>query len=237
MKDSDNAPGTGGLFANSSGGANDIILSIGVEDSTGESTVYAEIDGVSETIDLLKPVAIAAAGVKLTGANGSLTILGLGDGQDEDLKIDLNTTADTIEITSPASSAAAIDINTLNLVSTDYIAGGVKLLGTWASPITSVGAYALAAANAYNTLVFYNDTDEITLPAAVAGMNVCIMVPAATLVPIGPDGTDVIVLEGTALAAGGAFSVAAVAGNFACLAADAANHWVTMGTKGIMTAL
>lgn len=56
MNDSDNAVGEGSIFANSSGGINDIILTIGVEDSTGESTPYIEVDGVSETVDLLKPL-------------------------------------------------------------------------------------------------------------------------------------------------------------------------------------
>lgn len=63
MNDSDNAAGTSGLFGNSSGGANDIILSIGVEDSTGESTVYIEVDGVSETADFLKPTTLQAGDV------------------------------------------------------------------------------------------------------------------------------------------------------------------------------
>jgi hypothetical protein len=56
LKDTDDAAGTGAINANSSGGANDIILTFGVEDSIGESTPYIEVDGVSETIDLLKPV-------------------------------------------------------------------------------------------------------------------------------------------------------------------------------------
>jgi len=52
---------------------------------------------------------LASAGVKLTGSNGSLTILGLGDGADEDLKLDLNTTANTCLITSPTSLLTKID--------------------------------------------------------------------------------------------------------------------------------
>ncbi len=125
----------------------------------------------------------------------------------------------------------------LNLVTTGTISGAIPRLGTWASPITSTGAYSLAASNSYGMWIYYNDTDEITLPAAVGGMSVCVQVPAATLVPVGPNGTDVIVLEGTPLSAGQAFSIAAVAGNFACLIADVANHWVTAGTKGTMTAI
>ena len=63
LNDSDNAAGTAGSFANSSGGANDMIWSFGVEDSTGESTEYFQIDGVTETIDFLKPITLPNAGV------------------------------------------------------------------------------------------------------------------------------------------------------------------------------
>lgn len=76
LKDSDNAAGTAKIFGNSSGGANDIILSIGVEDSTGESTVYIEVDGVTETIDLLKPVVASGAvtaNAGITVGNGATT--------------------------------------------------------------------------------------------------------------------------------------------------------------------
>jgi hypothetical protein len=143
----------------------------------------------------------------------------------------------TLQASGITEDGTNVNIGALNLVSTGTISGKMPLLGTWASPITSTGAYALSAANAYGRWIYYNDTDEITLPAAVAGMSVCVQVPAATLVPVGPNGTDVIVLEGTALSAGQAFSIAAVAGNFACVVADAANHWVSAGTKGTLTAI
>jgi len=58
FQDTDDAAGTAYIYGNSSGGANDVIMSLGVEDSTGESTVYVELDGVTETIDLLKPVVV-----------------------------------------------------------------------------------------------------------------------------------------------------------------------------------
>lgn len=70
LQDSDNAAGTGSVFANSSGGANDIILSVGVEDSTGESTPYIEVDGVSETVDILKPL-VSTGAVTPASANGA----------------------------------------------------------------------------------------------------------------------------------------------------------------------
>lgn len=74
-------------------------------------------------------ITLKSDGVKLTGSNGSLTILGLGDGYDEDVKIDLNTTTNTIEITSPASSATTWDFNTLNVVTTGTLNAGQTTLG------------------------------------------------------------------------------------------------------------
>lgn len=73
FKDSDNAAGTAKIYGNSSGGANDIIMYIGVEDSTGESTNYVEIDGVSETIDALKPVVLSST-LAFVEAQGNTTI-------------------------------------------------------------------------------------------------------------------------------------------------------------------
>jgi len=63
LKDSDYVAGTGKIYSNSGGGVNDVILYIGVEDSTGESTHYIEVDGVSETIDMLKPTTLQAGDI------------------------------------------------------------------------------------------------------------------------------------------------------------------------------
>ena len=62
-QDSDDAAGTWYLYGNSSGGANDIIMSLGVEDSSGESTEYMQLDGVTETVDMLKPTTLQAGDI------------------------------------------------------------------------------------------------------------------------------------------------------------------------------
>jgi hypothetical protein len=54
LQDSDNAVGSGAINANSSGGANAIVLTIGVEDSTGESVSYIEIDGSNKRVESKK---------------------------------------------------------------------------------------------------------------------------------------------------------------------------------------
>jgi hypothetical protein len=182
-------------------------------------------------------LSVGTAGVKLTGdGDGAITFLGLGNGYDEDLTVNLDDTENTAVLSS-ITGVTSIDTGSINLVSTGYIAAGVKRLGTFASPITNVGTYSLAAANCYNTVIFYNDTDTLALPAAVAGMNLVIYVAGANLTTIDPDGTDVIVVDGTANGAGDAFTVAGVSGNYISLVADAVNHWVTLGSKGTISAL
>ena len=68
LQDSDNAAGTAKIYGNSSGGANDIIMYLGVEDSSGESTHYVELDGVTETVDILKP-AVFSSSVDVSSGN------------------------------------------------------------------------------------------------------------------------------------------------------------------------
>jgi hypothetical protein len=66
LQDSDNAAGTAAINFNSSGGANDIVATVGVEDSTGASTPYQQWDGVTETVDFLKDATLANGGVLRT---------------------------------------------------------------------------------------------------------------------------------------------------------------------------
>ena len=74
FQDTDNAAGTATIYGNSSGGVNDIIMTLGVEDSTGESTPYIEVDGVSETVDLLKPVVVTGnVGATTYGSDGTIS--------------------------------------------------------------------------------------------------------------------------------------------------------------------
>lgn len=75
LSDSDNAAGTAKIYGISGGGDNDIIMYLGVE-IAGTTTDFIEIDGVSETIDLLKPVVTsstvtAGGAVVPASANGA----------------------------------------------------------------------------------------------------------------------------------------------------------------------
>jgi hypothetical protein len=207
--------------------------------NTGTIGVAYLPSDLSSMTSLILPsnIIVGAAGVKLTGdGDGAITFLGLGDGSDEDLTLNLDDTANTAKLSS-STGVTTMDFSAINLVTTGTIHGGLPALGSFAAPITSTGTYSLAAENCWGGVVFYNDTDTLALPPAVAGMSVCIYVAGANLLTVDPNGTDVIVVDGTANAAGDAFTVAGAAGNFVCLVADAANHWITLGAKGALTAL
>jgi hypothetical protein len=176
-------------------------------------------------LDSTQGITLGSAGVKLSASNGSITILGLGDGQDEDMKIDLNTTANQITISSPASSADTVSLSALNLVTTGNINGGIKV---------EKDDDSLAAAQCYGTFHWYSGGAEtITLPAAVVGMNLCVYASDATVKNIDPNGTDTIVLNGTALTAGYQIESPGAAGNFICLMSFTANQWTTLGQSGV----
>ena len=234
MQDSDNAAGTAFLYGNSSGGANDIIMTLGVEDSGGESQGYIELDGVTETIDLLKPITVSQTGVKLTGSNGSLTILGLGDGQDEDIKIDLNTTANQITISSPASSADTISVSALNLVTTGQISGAIKTLSLGTTCTIGSDCDSTSTRIAYGGFILATAAITITMPAAAAGMSVCVYVRDAseTVVIDVPAGDQI---KPTTNATGDSISSPGAAGDFICMVAFDATDWYVLGKSGTWT--
>lgn len=167
-------------------------------------------------------ITLAAAGVKLTGSNGSLTILGLGDGQDEDVKIDLNTTANTIEITSPASSASAVDFNTLNLITTGTISGAIPM-------VSDSDNHTITSAEAYGYLLIATGAGTWTAPAAVAGMSWCLLQTGADEVIIDVDAGDHFVYEGAAESAGERLDSDATAGEYICAIAIDVDTWYVMG--------
>jgi hypothetical protein len=57
------------------------------------------------------PINLVSTGVKLTGANGVLTILGQGDGADENMTLDFNTTSNLVTIASGTSATFAFTPN------------------------------------------------------------------------------------------------------------------------------
>jgi hypothetical protein len=111
----------------------------------------------------------------------------------------------------------------------------MKNKGTFASPITT-NPLTLTAAECKNNVLWYGATGTVNLPAATAGMNLIIYNTGAFTITIDPNGTDVVVRDGTAQTGGVSFTLSSGAGNYVTLVADTANHWVTVGYKGTLAA-
>ena len=235
-------PNAGYIYSEADAAGTDISV-IGVDSAERVQIAASGSSGVTITPDTTitgdltvtgADITLAAAGVKLTGSNGALTILGLGDGQDEDVKIDLNTTANTIIVSSPASSATAVSFSALNLVTTGSIQGGIKI----SSDADGMDAAAMTAAGMYGTLFIATGAGTWILPTAVAGMSACLM-DSGTAHDLVLDATagDTIRLKGTEGADGATITNAtgSTTGDFVCVVAVDANKWSTMGMSGTWT--
>lgn len=216
LSDSDNAAGTGSIVANSGGGANDIILSIGVEDSTGESTTYIEVDGVTETVDLIKPTVatgkvtvdatnglqVGSTGVLITSDNdGAITFLGSSAGNDEDLTINLDDTANTAVVSS-STGVTKIDYGSIGSATTGTISGG-----TLTPVIDDPDNFAsnFTGANLYGGTFIANAAGTAALPNAAVGMNFTIVLETTgdtILEPLATGTDDTIYMNGLAAAQG-----------------------------------
>lgn len=216
-------------FSGSPANTEDFTISLGANDNI---VTFSSSTGAVSLVGLAS-YSLGATGVKLTGSNGSLTILGLGDGQDEDVKIDLNSTANSIDISSPASSATQVSLGTLNMVTTGTISGKVPM-------ITKSDDYTLgsdSAQEAYGYMVWISgDSKIVTLPAVAAGMSVCVYSTDATAKVVDPNGNDGI-KNGTAArnADGHKITSGGTAGDFVCLVADSADGWTVLGKSGTWT--
>jgi len=179
-----------------------------------------------------------AAGVKITGdGDGAITLLGLGDGSDEDLTINLDDTANTVKLSS-STGVTDMDFSAINLVTTGTITGRV--------PMITIGSErSLTAAECHGGFVMITAAGTYSLPAAATagyGSTVCIYVrDASETVVIEVDDSDKINLNGTALDAGDTIDSAGNAGDFICLISttdadgSGTDGWRTLGRSGTWT--
>ena len=172
-------------------------------------------------------------GANLTAGDGALVVLDSGSTTPEIYFY--RVYASSASESDPLVIAPDSNPGTLrwHLVNIYGIGDKINNIGTFGSPITS-NPYALTAANSYGPILWYGATGEIDLPAAVAGMSIIIYNTGAFTITIDPNGTDVIVRDGTAQSAGVSITLSSDAGNYVTLVADTANHWVTLGYKGIL---
>lgn len=240
--DSDNAAGTCGFYANSSGGANDIIWSFGVEDSTGASTPYFEIDGVTETVDFLKPVTLTS-GWSITGTTSGGQYLYLLE--DTDLGSNKsgwgiygNLAHDTIyalPLAAPAAgqvmSFAAPGNQTMSDGSTQSISVGTNVYKDQSQdPIIddadNFDDNCTGQCLRGGTFIV-NAAGTIVLPDATSGMNFTVILEGANATIIDPLGTgtaDAIHMNGLA-AADDENITSSTSGAICTIQYRSANHW------------
>lgn len=97
------------------------------------------------------------------------------------------------------------------------------------STLPAVATYAasqvLTAAQCYNTTVFVTAVATITLPAVAVGMSLDITQVGAFVMTIDPDTTQIIILNGTALAGGVTIVSDAATGETVKLVYHSAGTW------------
>jgi hypothetical protein len=196
---------------------------------------------VSVTGDLTvtgSDIILGAAGVQLTGdGDGAITFLGRGDGSDEDLTINLDDTANQVELTSSTGVA------TLKLAQGMVFSGNTNM-------ITKSEGATLTQAE-MNGLVFVTASATIVLPEIVAssptssqvtlGAAVCVAARDDNeVVTVDPNNNDSITLAGTKDTAGDSVKNTVTAstggGDFICMIAAEADNWFVMGISGTWTA-
>ena len=87
---------------------------------------------------------------------------------------------------------------------------------------------------AYGGLALISGDYDITLPAVVAGMSICVYNQAANEIQVIPNGSDGIILAGAArdTDGDGIRATDAAAGDYVCLFGDSSAGWTTLGTIG-----
>lgn len=114
----------------------------------------------------------------------------------------------------------------------DVVLTGISVTGTFASP-TTTNPLSLATYESYNRILYYGATGEIDLPAGVAGMNLIIYNTGAFTITIDPNGSEIIVRDGTAQSGGVSITLSSGAGNYVAMAFDG-SRWTTLGYKGTL---
>jgi Tfp pilus assembly protein FimT len=81
-------------------------------------------------------------GISLVGSNGAVTLLGTGDGEDENLVLDFNSTANTVGISS-TTGVTVIDFGSIGITSTGTVdlSGATTTFGTISSTDWVTQAY------------------------------------------------------------------------------------------------
>lgn len=203
------------------------ILSFGADDDV-TLTHVADV-GLTLNLDLTvggSDLTLNAAGVKLTGdGDGAITFLGLGDGSDEDLTINLDDTADTVTFSS-STGVTSLNFSALNLVTTGTIDGGIPVTTSTTATVTVSGMGG----------VYFNGDDDVIefdLPADPVNKAFCFGNNAyANALTLDPDDSDYITRDGTTAAQGEALVSSGNKKDWICVVGVDASNWRVTGEAG-----
>jgi hypothetical protein len=174
-------------------------------------------------------ISVGAAGVKLTGdGDGAITFLGLGNGSDEDLTLNLDDTSNT-GVFSSSTGLNILDFGAIALYTTGGISGKVVV-----TAYTSTGNIA-AEPDCYGGIVTNTGAGGaivLTLPDAVKGMSLKVILTVAQDVDINPQNGEQILVKTNA--AGDALSSDATIGSAVTLIAVSDTQWMAT-TEGTWT--
>jgi hypothetical protein len=135
-----------------------------------------------------------------------------------------------------ATSPSAGDDDT-SVPTTEWVQDELKATqtGTHASPSTTNPLTPTWAGPLHT--VWYGATGEIDLPAVATytGKAILIYNTGAFTITLDPNGTEVIVREGTVQSAGISMTLSSGAGNYVALFCDGA-RWITLGKNGTLAA-
>lgn len=196
------------------------------------NTLTSGATGWTTNLDLVvggSDLSLGSAGVKLTGdGDGAITLLGLGDGYDEGLTINLDDTENTAKFSS-STGVTTIDLSAIALLTTGQVRGAVDV--NLISTATTMGA-----ADCLGSFNEVTAATTVTLPSVAdvpVGASVCVYVrDASEQVSVYPHHDDRFVLDGTAMADGEAVlspSGATSAGAFISFIHDDADGWRSLG--------
>jgi hypothetical protein len=208
-----------------------------ISNSDGSLKFRSVEDDLGAAIDMLS---LSYTGAVSTGTdltvNGAATTTGginLGHASDTTLT---RVSAGVIAVEGVTQiGTTAIDTNAeLRAITVGLGAAVQANSSTFASPATS-NPLALTANDCYGFVLYYGATGEIDLPAGVVGMNGIIYNTGAFTITIDPNGSEIIVRDGTAQSAGVSMTLSSGAGNYVALHFDG-TRWVTLGYKGTLGA-
>lgn len=238
LVDADNS-GEAGITADDAAGP-DVILSIQA-DIAGSLTTFIEVDGVSEQIETFKPVLVGTAGVLVTpDGDGAITLLGQGDGADEDLTINLDDTSNSVSISS-STGVTTLDAGSIGFLTSGTIRGNVDVVvttsGTDSPSCDELRGSMHIADNATGTADVDYTLPEIS--TCGAGASACFYDNGGGTggVIIDAAAGDEILLAGTGVGVADAIDSPGVAGDgsngdFICLLAIDSTYWITLGASG-----